>query len=377
MIERVGSVSITKVQGSPNLYLRYRKNGKQISRSSKSTNIINARKLALTVSRRLEPEIQSVSQDYGFNSYVEKSIASDEQKVKRGERAESILINDRSIQKTYCQPFFKNTNIRNVDYQVLDKFVGELTDRDLSSASIKRILVLVSKALKIAAREKVIQAIPIFPEIRLKPKPRGWFSSSEYRLLLQECIRHEKLKTKVRSRIIDSELRRYIIFMVNTFLRPSDSRQLRHRNIEVIQNSKASYLRISTEFSKTICTPVISMPLAVDIYLKQLKIQKLQGYGKPSDFVFVPEYENRKFAYELLRRQFTVVCKSAGLDVSPTGDMRSVYSLRHTAIMFRLLDSNNVDLLTLARNARTSVDMIDRYYAKHLTAEMNVEQFQS
>jgi ribosomal protein L31E len=32
-----------------------------------------------------------------------------------------------------------------------------------------------------------------------------------------------------------------------------------------------------------------------------------------------------------------------------------------------------MDLLTLARNARTSVDMIDRFYAKHLTAEMNVD----
>ena len=34
-------------------------------------------------------------------------------------------------------------------------------------------------------------------------------------------------------------------------------------------------------------------------------------------------------------------------------------------------------LLTLARNARTSVEMIDRFYAKHLLAEMNIEKLQS
>ena len=45
--------------------------------------------------------------------------------------------------------------------------------------------------------------------------------------------------------------------------------------------------------------------------------------------------------------------------------------------MFRLLQGDNIDLLKLARNARTSVEMIDRFYAKHLTAEMNVQQFQS
>ena len=65
------------------------------------------------------------------------------------------------------------------------------------------------------------------------------------------------------------------------------------------------------------------------------------------------------------------------LTVSKSGESRTLYSLRHTAIMFRLLQGDKVDLLTLARNARTSVEMIDRFYAKHLTAEMNVQQFQS
>lgn len=45
--------------------------------------------------------------------------------------------------------------------------------------------------------------------------------------------------------------------------------------------------------------------------------------------------------------------------------------------MFRLTESQGLDLLSLARNARTSVEMIDRFYAKHLTAEMNVELIQS
>jgi hypothetical protein len=45
--------------------------------------------------------------------------------------------------------------------------------------------------------------------------------------------------------------------------------------------------------------------------------------------------------------------------------------------MFRLIESQGLDLLTLARNARTSVEMIDRFYAKHLLAEMNVEKLQS
>ena len=60
-----------------------------------------------------------------------------------------------------------------------------------------------------------------------------------------------------------------------------------------------------------------------------------------------------------------------------TGEARTLYSLRHTAIMFRLTESKGLDLLSLARAARTSVEMLDRFYAKHLTAEMNVELIQS
>jgi len=32
----------------------------------------------------------------------------------------------------------------------------------------------------------------------------------------------------------------------------------------------------------------------------------------------------------------------------------------------------NIDLLTLARNARTSVEMVEKFYASTLSAEMNV-----
>ena len=59
------------------------------------------------------------------------------------------------------------------------------------------------------------------------------------------------------------------------------------------------------------------------------------------------------------------------------GKARSLYSLRHTAIMFRLLNAENLDSLTLARNARTSVEMIDRFYARPLTAEMRIDTLQS
>ena len=209
------------------------------------------------------------------------------------------------------------------------------------------------------------------------PDPRGWFSLKEYQNLLTACKNHEDAKTKVYGYQITDELRRFCTFSVNTFLRPSDAKQLRHRHVEIVRTKDAQYLRISTDFSKTVNTPVVSMPNAVPVYEKLLKAGKEAGYGNPDDFVFMPKYKNRTFVIRNLGRQLRVVLRSAGLYESASGEVRTLYSLRHSAIMFRLIKGKDMCLLTLARNARTSVEMIDRFYAKHLTAEMNVDVLQS
>jgi hypothetical protein len=45
--------------------------------------------------------------------------------------------------------------------------------------------------------------------------------------------------------------------------------------------------------------------------------------------------------------------------------------------MFRLTLGDKIDSLTLAKNARTSVEMLERFYARHLQPEMNIEKLQS
>ncbi len=60
--------------------------------------------------------------------------------------------------------------------------------------------------------------------------------------------------------------------------------------------------------------------------------------------------------------------------------VHTVYSLRHTAICMRLvLSHGKVNIYNLAKNAGTSVDQIERFYAKNLplSAELarNLQSF--
>jgi len=375
--ERIGNVTLTEATGSPFYYVRYRRKGKQVTRSLKTKDLTKARAEATALSETLVPAERSTKTDMTFRKFAEQVIDIDRRKEVRGERSPRLVLDQTRILATYCQPTLADLDVRKINHSVLQEFVDELTDRELASATIKIILTLVSKTLKQAQRQGAIDHAPIMPVISLKAGVRGWLSLKEYQVLLKECDKHRQLGTKVRTHVITNELRWFVAFSVNTFMRPSDIKQLRHRHIEIVKTKETQYLRITTDFSKTSYSPIVSMPTAVHTYARLLKASKEQGYGNPDDFVFMPKYKNREFAVRSISRQFHTVLLSAGLYVSPQGQTRTLYSLRHSAIMFRLIKGKDMCLLTLARNARTSVEMIDRFYAKHLTAEMNVGVLQS
>jgi hypothetical protein len=108
-----------------------------------------------------------------------------------------------------------------------------------------------------------------------------------------------------------------------------------------------------------------SMPGAVSAYQRQ-RLRNPNAGGE--DYVFLPSYVNRETASRVISRQFNVLLDETGLKHDPiTNTERSVYCLRHTAICMRLILSHGkVNIFNLAKNAGTSVEQIERFYAKHL-----------
>jgi hypothetical protein len=83
--------------------------------------------------------------------------------------------------------------------------------------------------------------------------------------------------------------------------------------------------------------------------------------------VFFPEIgeKERDLVMYEVGKLFNRIVQETGIQVK-TDKKITLYSLRHTAIMFRLT-LGQVDSLAIARNARTSQAMIDKFYASHLT----------
>ena len=168
---------------------------------------------------------------------------------------------------------------------------------------------------------------------------------------------------------------------MNVFVRPSDLKLLRHRDVEVVKHKKekitVQYISIMPPNSKTVVRESISMPIAAVVYERLKQRQTEQGFGKPEDFVFFPQYKNRNYALQTIRRQFEFVLGKAELRKDRIGRNRTIYSLRHSALMYRFLRGNNVDIFMLARNALTSVSQLERFYLSHAASKAKIENLHS
>ena len=112
------------------------------------------------------------------------------------------------------------------------------------------------------------------------------------------------------------------------------------------------------------------MPRASLAYqqLKQLQIAQLNDEKQSiaNRYVFMPQHANRTYAYRQIARQFDVLMSVTGLKTSADGETRTLYSMRHTSLMYRLLYGGEINTTKLANNARTSTEMLERFYVPQL-----------
>ena len=358
--------------------------GKILKKSTKTESkgeAIRAAKEFWNDVQRRKADSLPLTQSPTFERVALELLKDDQTRVDRGERRQRLVDDQQQAFNKDIIPFFRRNHVRDVTFARLSEYVDYLRTRGkrpLKSASVRIHLVYIRKILKHAWKLGLVDRLPIFPTVQVQDNPRAWFSKDQYAKLRAVASDECKKGTVVRYHQLTDEIRHLITFMVNTFLRPSDIKGLMHRHVE-IENDRGTtkYLRIQPAASKTSNTPVISMEAAVGIYSDVLKFNSARGMGDRDNYVFYPHLENRDFALQTMRRHFDHLLAVGSLKHADDGHPRTLYSLRHTAIMFRLLNGESIDLLTIARNARTSVQMIERFYAKHLTAEMNVEKLHS
>jgi len=196
-----------------------------------------------------------------------------------------------------------------------------------------------------------------------KVSHRPWFSPAEYKSLY-EATRENAEKARPQDKWHAEQLHDYVLFMGNTGLRPDEAKNLQHRDVEIVHDKATGQeiLVIEVRGKRGIgfCKSTAGAVHPYRRLLARAKLakgnQKEPVFPQPTDLLFP---SNHSTMFDSLLKH-----KDVKLKYDRDGKARTSYSLRHTYICMRLLEG--ADIYQIAKNCRTSVEMIEKHYAAHL-----------
>ena len=215
-------------------------------------------------------------------------------------------------------------------------------------------IVVLRQTLKAAVRHRWLDRLPDLSEpyrASGKISHRAWFSPEEYKQLYEATRRRAHAPKNPRYKWESEQLHDYVLFMANTGLRPDEANHLEYRDVKIVddQGSNETILEIEVRGKRGVgyCK---STSGAVRPFQRLVERNKPQ----PTDPIFPKTH----------RQLFNTILDEEGLKKDREGQPRTAYSLRHTYICLRLMEG--ADIYQIAKNCRTSVEMIEKYYASHL-----------
>jgi integrase len=180
------------------------------------------------------------------------------------------------------------------------------------------------------------------------------------------------------------QLHDFVLFLANTGLRPDEAKNLQHRDVAIVNDDATGETILEIEVrGKRGVGYCKSMPGAVRPYERLLRralpgpsqterARRRRGehmrqpsppaetkYPEPTDPVFPGNHI----------KMFDNLLKRSKLKLDRDDKPRTAYSLRHTYICMRLMEG--ADIYQIAKNCRTSVEMIERFYAAHIKSTLD------
>lgn len=220
-------------------------------------------------------------------------------------------------------------------------------------------IVVIRQVLKTAQRHGWLSNLPdLSPPWKSSTKVghRAWFSKLEYRQLYLATRDRAKHPRKEQWRRRCEDFHDYVLFLGNTGLRPDEAHLLEYRDVNVVRDHDSQEVILVIDVRGKRGTGYCkSTRQAVTPFLRLRK----RANPKPTDRLFPTSFS----------ALLNAVLQDLDLKFDREGKRRTAYSLRHSYICFRL--SEGADVYQIAKNCRTSVEMIQKYYAVHIKDTLN------
>lgn len=259
-----------------------------------------------------------------------------------------------------------------------------LKDKPPARSTIHDEIVTLRQVLKTAIRHGWLSHLPDLSapyKTQGKVVHRAWFSPEEYKKLYNATRDNARQQKKDQLRWNAEQVHDYVLFLGNTGLRPDEAKNLQHRDVTMVKDDATGELILEIEVrGKRGVGYCKSTPNAVKPYQRLLNRGKWVPQGRkprsakaraaksdppplkksePTDPVFPGNHI----------KLFNGVLERSGLKFDRDGNARTAYSLRHTYICMRLMEG--ADIYQIAKNCRTSVEMIEKFYASHIKSTLD------
>ena len=382
---RDGEVVIHRRPGSPLWHCRFRlQDGSWHRQTTRQASIEHAVRMACDLydETRFRQRLGLAQKSPTFAEIAHATLYSMRQDLDIG-IGKSVYGSYITCIEKYFLPYFGDKRLEEITYtdvhefevwrnRQMNKLPRASTLNNFASAWTKLQLVAISKGW---ISERV--AIPKLTSRGQKGKTRPAFTREEIDRLLEfmePWIKQGRLAIEQETRPL---LRDYVEMLLYTGMRHgTEALGVCWNNIEWHTQGDKKYLRIWVD-GKTGGRWLIAKHKAVDV-LKRLHSRQKAVYDIPFDRLFETRCPERIFVFPnghqpmRIDGAFKRLMRDSGLGLSHDGQMRTLYSLRHTYATLELLE-NKTDIHTLSKQMGNSAAMIDRHYSK-LTATMAADR---
>lgn len=351
--------------------------GKEWRKSTRQKSLGRAKDEATDWFNELQAKNHLGELNTGKNfSQVAKMFEEEYEATTRGHRSPKWVQGHKDRLRLHLLPFFGDMHVGDITSGTAQQYrahrLTEPEDYNEEEAgkpwkpparkTIHNEIVTLSLTLKTAHRHGYIQQVPDLSDPyrrHTKVSHRPWFTPKEYKQLYTATRKNAANPKNPRFKWYAEQLHDFVLFMANTGLRPDEVNLLEFRDVEIVVDewSGDKILEIEVRGKRGVgyCK---SMTGAVRPF------ERLCDRPRPTDEGERPVKPTDKLFPNEFKKMFNGILTENNLKFDRDGKARTAYSLRHSYICFRLLEG--ADIYQIAKNCRTSVEMIEKHYAAHL-----------
>lgn len=359
-----GKLHVYRRENSNNWQCSTYINGKNYRASTKEDSLSHAKDFAEDWYLELKGKKRAGELKSGktFKQAADKFLP-EFQAITLGERSPDYVKFVEMRLNVHLIPFFGNKALSEITPALVQEYrVHRMTSRKdkegnplrPSRSTLHQEIVALRHVLKTANR---YGWLPYLPDLSAPYKAsgkishRGWFSPEEYKQLYEATRKRANNPKNPRWKKACENLHDYVLFMANTGLRPDEASRLEFRDVAIVTDEATGerILEIEVRGKRGVgyCKSMTGAVMPFE------RLRKRNGVSSTT----------RIFG-KVQRELLNTILDELNLKYDRDGNRRTAYSLRHTYICLRLMEG--ADIYQIAKNCRTSVEMIEKFYASHI-----------